>query len=430
MQAYRYVAGTVSSPRATTEPRLDQSPAGFADGPERDDRSGDHAHAGVILHRPARYQEPATHQRPGFAPERAVHHELPAGHAPREPPAQRLPPERRRCRALRCCRPTCRSPPRRPHRRRPRRSPRSARHRPSSRESSSPVKRRLAVRLAGHVEQVAEGDRAATGDDDRTPCRAPPRTSRSTSRPARPSSPPRCGEWRPEPGLEPAHVAPVHDLPQMEMVRAELAAVVARLMATIPSTAGGVDAEPHGARRSRPASMPLMTISSTEFTVSGSAVAVTARSVGQKASLVDAIMLLIRREPTLLPLRTTPPGNGRMTPGMTAPSPPRPLRPRRAPRRRCAAEDQEVAAADALHHAELLLHQELALHHRDPPEALAADHLARLKAVAEEPERRPHAEPVGRIRQAVEAGGRGAGEHRLPDPLDQPLRAGRPCSSS
>ena len=58
-----------------------------------------------------------------------------------------------------------------------------------------------------------------------------------------------------------------------------------------------------------------MTISSTEFTVSGSAVVVMARSVGQKASLVDAIMLLIRREPTLLPLRTTPPGNGRMTPG-------------------------------------------------------------------------------------------------------------------
>ena len=66
------------------------------------------------------------------------------------------------------------------------------------------------------------------------------------------------------------------------------------------------------------ASVPLMTISSTEFTVSGSADWVTARSVGQKASLVEAIMVLIRFAPTLLPLRTTPPGNGRMTPGCPA----------------------------------------------------------------------------------------------------------------
>src|SRR3954451_9044682 len=62
------------------------------------------------------------------------------------------------------------------------------------------------------------------------------------------------------------------------------------------------------------ASVPLMTISRTELTSSGNAVWVTARRVGQKASLVDAIIVLLRREPTLLPLRTTPPGKGRITP--------------------------------------------------------------------------------------------------------------------
>ena len=51
----------------------------------------------------------------------------------------------------------------------------------------------------------------------------------------------------------------------------------------------------------------------------------------------------------------------------------------------------------------------------------AADHLARLEAVAEEAERGARRHPVGRVGQAVEAGGGGAGEHGLPDPLDQPL---------
>ena len=44
-----------------------------------------------------------------------------------------------------------------------------------------------------------------------------------------------------------------------------------------------------------------------------------------------------------------------------------------------------------------------------------------LKAVAEEPQSRADAHPVGRIGQSVVAGGGGAGEHGLPDPLDQPL---------
>src|ERR1043166_250850 len=66
------------------------------------------------------------------------------------------------------------------------------------------------------------------------------------------------------------------------------------------------------------ASRPLITISSTEFTPSARSLLVIARSVGQNASLVDAIIVLERREPPLLPLRTTPPGNGRNTPGRPA----------------------------------------------------------------------------------------------------------------
>ncbi len=96
-------------------------------------------------------------------------------------------------------------------------------------------------------------------------------------------------------------------------MRAELAAVVA----------GGDGYDPERQAASIPArmaaemlsaSVPLITISSTEFTPSGSPDFVIERRVGQNASLVEAIMLLIRREPTLLPLRTTPPGKGRITP--------------------------------------------------------------------------------------------------------------------
>jgi hypothetical protein len=106
------------------------------------------------------------------------------------------------------------------------------------------------------------------------------------------------------------------------------------------------------------ASTPLTTISSTELTPSGSADFVTARSVGQYASLVEAIIDLMRLEPTLLPLRTTPPGTGRMV---------------------------EIAPTHSLQHAKLFLHEKFAFHHRDPPIAHTCHHLAHLESITEEP---------------------------------------------
>src|SRR3954466_15664916 len=61
-------------------------------------------------------------------------------------------------------------------------------------------------------------------------------------------------------------------------------------------------------------SRPSITISYTAFTPSGSADATSPRRVGQYASFVLAPSPLYLL-PTLLPDRTTPPGNGAITPG-------------------------------------------------------------------------------------------------------------------
>ena len=76
-------------------------------------------------------------------------------------------------------------------------------------------------------------------------------------------------------------------------------------------------------------------------------------------------------------------------------------------------QDQEVATAYGLLDAERLLHQELAFHHRDPPVAAAVQELARLEAVAEMAEQSADEDPLGRLGQAVEAGGGRTGEDRL-----------------
>ena len=70
---------------------------------------------------------------------------------------------------------------------------------------------------------------------------------------------------------------------------------------------------------------------------------------------------------------------------------------RRERRRLILAEDQQVAAADRLLHAEGLLHEELALHHRDPPVALAVEQLARLKLVAEMAQLSADDDSLGRL---------------------------------
>src|SRR3954464_9252606 len=130
-----------------------------------------------------------------------------------------------------------------------------------------------------------------------------------------------------------------------------------------------------------------------------------------------------------------PPGKGRMAPSTprippAAPSPPptapsprppragaRLRRPER--RRRVVGEDDDVAAADALHDPEALLDEELALHHRDAPVPPTAEHLAPLPAVAEVPQETPDGHLVAAA-QAVEARGGRAGEHGLADALDEP----------
>src|SRR5689334_22590156 len=63
------------------------------------------------------------------------------------------------------------------------------------------------------------------------------------------------------------------------------------------------------------AARPSSTSSSAELTPLGNALATSGRTVGQYASYVEAASVLYRLEPTLLPLRATPPGNGRITPG-------------------------------------------------------------------------------------------------------------------
>ena len=129
-------------------------------------------------------------------------------------------------------------------------------------------------------------------------------------------------------------------------------------------------------------------------------------------------MFLYFFAPTLLPARTIPPGNGRMTPAHRAHRLDRRFR-----RRECGAlmlgHDQQVAAADRLLDPERLLDEELAFHHRNPPVALAVQHLARLELVAEVTQLSADDDPLGRVGQAVEAGGRRTGEHGLADSIDQ-----------
>src|SRR6266540_2967290 len=128
-----------------------------------------------------------------------------------------------------------------------------------------------------------------------------------------------------------------------------------RLAASIPS---------HVAFSTDARSSPSITISYTAFTPSGSAEFTTPRRVGQYASLVLAFSPLYLL-PTLLPDRTTPPGNGMITPGTA--------------RIAFAA----IPAADSFYCAEDVFAQELAVHRRHAPVALAVEELADLPAVAE-----------------------------------------------
>ncbi len=100
-------------------------------------------------------------------------------------------------------------------------------------------------------------------------------------------------------------------------------------------------------------------------------------------------------------------------------SPRPPLPPPRAPRpdRR---QNQEVAAADRPLNTERLLDQELALHHRDPPVAVAIEELARLVPVAEMPELSADDDSLRRLGQAVEARRGRAREHGLAHAIDEP----------
>ena len=121
----------------------------------------------------------------------------------------------------------------------------------------------------------------------------------------------------------------------------------------------------------------------------------------------------------MLPLRAMPPGNGRIAPS-TARIAAAAASAAPQGRRRVLGQDDEVPAADALDDPEALLDEELALHHRDPPVALAVEHLARLPAVAEVAQLAADVDLVLGV-QAVEARGGRAGEHGLADALDEPL---------
>src|SRR5689334_1764668 len=85
-----------------------------------------------------------------------------------------------------------------------------------------------------------------------------------------------------------------------------------------------------------------------------------------------------------------------------------------------AGEDDDVAPGHALDHAEALLHEELALHHRHAPVAPAVEDLAGLIAVAEVAQLPADVDGVLRV-QAVEARRRRARQHGLADALHEPL---------
>ena len=136
---------------------------------------------------------------------------------------------------------------------------------------------------------------------------------------------------------------------------------------------------------------PSMTISSTALMSGPSSLLTTPRSVGAKASLVEAIMPLYL-PPIFEPERTMPPGKRHDRAGD--------LLDRRdgglgGGQRLGAAvgEQQKVAAADGLlGHAGRRLAEELAVHDRNAPEMPAAELLGDLPAVAEIAQRRAELE--------------------------------------
>ena len=105
-----------------------------------------------------------------------------------------------------------------------------------------------------------------------------------------------------------------------------------------------------------------MTISITQPISGVSSDFVAPRKVGQKASLVEAIIALYF-EPTFEPERTTPPGNGMITFGTL-----RIASMAASTAGECRGlmfcQHKKVAAADGAHHAGGFLAQELAVHHR------------------------------------------------------------------
>ncbi len=130
-------------------------------------------------------------------------------------------------------------------------------------------------------------------------------------------------------------------------------------------------------------------------------------------------------EPTFEPERTMPPGNGMMTSGTLAIAPTAACA-AASVRRGAPAHDQEVAAADRLlGQAGRRLAQELAVHHRNAPEMLAAEPLGDLPAVAEIAQRIAEPQLICVAVEARIAGGARAGQHALADAVLQAASAVR-----
>jgi len=81
----------------------------------------------------------------------------------------------------------------------------------------------------------------------------------------------------------------------------------------------------------------------------------------------------------------------------------------------------KMSADTLLLHAEAFLQEALPFHHWHAPVALAVHDFARLEAVAEGAQGARGGHSVGHVRQAVEAAGGGAREHRLADALGEAL---------
>ena len=123
-------------------------------------------------------------------------------------------------------------------------------------------------------------------------------------------------------------------------------------------------------------------------------------------------------EPTFEPERTMPPGKGVITSGTSSIA--FTARSQAASTAACElAEHQQIAAADRLlGQAGRLLADELAVHHRDAPEAPAADQLRHLPAVAEEAERGAELQLLLAF-EPGEAGRARARQHALADAVAQ-----------